>query len=114
MSEDFSDDFLSTGLDLSYASFDPYEKFGGGCPPTQTPTQKFKIGFSMFSSQEIGSGLVSFQMIFEALQSDLVRFDFHSLRSKLKKIPEFNLDMIKNTNRYIADQKNHKNPLKRH
>ena len=29
-------------------------------------------------------------MIFEALQSELVRFDFHLLRSKLQKIPEFN------------------------
>ena len=33
------------------------EKFVGWCPPTQTPTQKLKIGFSMFSSQEIESGL---------------------------------------------------------
>ena len=41
------------------------------CPPTQTPTQKLDIGFSMFSYQEIGPRLVSFQMIFEALQSDL-------------------------------------------
>ena len=34
-------------------------------------------------------------MIFEALQSELVRFDFHLLRSKLQKIPEFNLKMRK-------------------
>ena len=47
----------------------------------------------MFSSQEIGSGSVSFQMIFEDLQSELVRFYFHLLRSKLQKIPEFNLSM---------------------
>ena len=33
--------------------------------------QKLKIGYSMFSSQEIGPSLVSFQMIFEALQSEL-------------------------------------------
>ena len=32
-------------------------------------------------------------MIFEALQSELVRFDFHFLRSKLQKIPELNLSM---------------------
>ena len=51
----------------------------------------------MFSSQEIGSGLVSFQMIFEALQSELVRFDFHFLRSKLQKIPEFNLNIEQNS-----------------
>ena len=39
-------------------------------PTPHTPTQKSKIGFSMFSFQEIGSGLVSFEMIFEALQSE--------------------------------------------
>ena len=39
---------------------DPYEKFVGKRPPTQTPTQKFKIEFSIFTSQEIGSSLVSF------------------------------------------------------
>ena len=63
------------------------------CPATQTPTQKLEIGFSMFSSQEIGPSLVSFQMIFEALQSELFRFKFHSLGSKILKIPEFNLVM---------------------
>ena len=39
----------------------------------------------MFSSQEIASSLVSFQLIFEALQSEI------------KKIPEFNPDMIMRT-----------------
>ena len=39
-------------------------------PPTQTPTQMLKSGFSMFSSQEIGSSFLSSQMIFEALYSD--------------------------------------------
>ena len=48
----------------------------------------------MFSSQEISSGLVSFYMIFEALQSALFGFNFHSLSSKTLKIPEFNLIMI--------------------
>ena len=33
----------------------------------------------MFDSQEIGSGLVSFEMIFEALQTELLRFSFHTL-----------------------------------
>ena len=33
-------------------------------------------------------------MIFEALQSELVRLDYHLLRSKLQKIPEFNLSII--------------------
>ena len=45
----------------------------------------------IFVSQEIGSSLVSFQMIFEALQSELFRFNFHSLSSKILKIPEFAL-----------------------
>ena len=47
----------------------------------------------MFSSQGIGSGLVSFYMIFEALQSALFGFNFHSLSLKTLKIPEFNLVM---------------------
>ena len=50
----------------------------------------------MFSSQEIDSGLVSFYMIFEALQSALFGFNFHSLSSKILKIPEFNLQIIDN------------------
>ena len=44
--------------------------------PTQTPTQKSKNEFSIFPSKEIGSSLVSFQMIFDALQSELFRFKF--------------------------------------
>ena len=35
--------------------FDLYEKFVGECPPMRTPTQKFRNGFSMFGSQEMGS-----------------------------------------------------------
>ena len=42
----------------------------GRCPPTQTPTQNLKIWFPTSSSQEIGSGLVSLEMIFQALQSE--------------------------------------------
>ena len=45
----------------------------------------------MFSSQEIGTGLVSFKMIFEALQFKLFRFNFYSLSSKILKIPAFSL-----------------------
>ena len=56
-----------------------FAKLVGRCPPTQTPTQMLKRGCSIFSSQGIGSRLVSFQMIFEALQSELFRFNFHSL-----------------------------------
>ena len=53
-----------------------------------------KIGFSMFNSEDIGSSLVSLEMIFEALQSELFRFEFHTLSSKILKIQtEFNLVM---------------------
>ena len=52
------------------------KSFVGGYPPTQTPTQKFKSGLSMYDSQEISSGLISLRMIFEALQSELFRLKF--------------------------------------
>ena len=51
-----------------FRTFNLCQKFGRGCPAAQTPTQKFKIGFLMVNSQDIGSGLVSFQMVCEALQ----------------------------------------------
>jgi len=51
----------------------------------------WKSGISCFSSQEIGSSLASLEMIFEALQSELFRFKFHSLCWKILKFPEFNL-----------------------
>ena len=38
------------------------QKFVGDCPPTQTPTQKLISGFSIFSSEEIGSSLVSLEI----------------------------------------------------
>ena len=69
-------------------------KFVGRCPPTQTPTQKLKIEFSIFITQEIGSVLVSFEMIFQALQYELLSFKFHSPGSKILKIPEFNLVIV--------------------
>ena len=50
-----------------------------------------KSEFSLFSSQEIGSSLASLKMIFEALRSELFRFKFNALSSKILKIPEFNL-----------------------
>ena len=50
----------------------------------------------MFSSQGIGSVLFSFLMIFEALQSEILRFKFHSMSSKTLKIPKFKL--------YIGEQ----------
>ena len=45
----------------------------------------------MSSSQGISSSLISFEMIFRVLQSELFRFKFKSLSSKIAKIPEFNL-----------------------
>ena len=54
------------------------------CSPTQTPTQMLKSGFLMFGSQEIGSSLISFKMIFQDPQSE-----FNFMGSKI--IPEFNL-----------------------
>ena len=73
---------------------DPHEKFVAYCPLTQTPTQKLKSGFSTSSSQGIASSLVLFEMIFEALQSELFRFKFHAPSLKILKIPEFNLMII--------------------
>ena len=51
--------------------------------PTQTPTQMLKSVFSMFSSQEIKANLVSFQIIFETLKSELFRFKLNFLGSKI-------------------------------
>ena len=62
-----------------------------GCVPVRTPTQKLKYEFLRFSSQEMGS--VSLERIFEALQSELFRYKFPTLSSKILKIPEFNLSI---------------------
>ena len=70
---------------------DVYKKFVEWCQPTQTPTQKLKRWFFRFSSQEIGSSMISLEMIFEALRSELFRFKFHILSSKILKFSEFNL-----------------------
>ena len=72
-------------------SFDTYEKFVAYCPLSGPPTQKLKSGFLTSSSQGIASSLVLFEMIFEALQSELFRFKFHAPSLKILKIPEFNL-----------------------
>ena len=70
---------ISKDVEFYCASFDIYEKFAGECPPTQTPTQKLKSGFSIFNSQGMGLSLVWLKMIFEVLQSELFRFKFHFL-----------------------------------
>ena len=47
-------------------------------------------------------------MIFKALQSELFRFKFHSLSSKILKIPEFNLLMSDfDTYHCLADHNSH-------
>ena len=58
---------VSKDVKFYCAYFDIYEKFVVGSP-TKTPTQMLKRGFSIFTSEKIGPTLVSFQMIFEALQ----------------------------------------------
>ena len=90
---------VSKDVEFSCASFDLYEKFARWCPPTQTPTRKFKTGISIFSSQGMGSTLVSLRMIFKALKSELFRLKFHLLESKLQKIPKFNLTISRQINR---------------
>ena len=66
--------FISKDAELSCASFGIYEKFAASCPLTETPTQMSKSWFSVFSSQEIGSRLISFVMILKSLQLELFRF----------------------------------------
>ena len=65
-------------------------KFVGACPPTQTPTQKSKNGFSMSNSHKTASRLVSFWMIIEALRFKIHIFLFHSMGLKFQKITEYN------------------------
>ena len=67
----------SKDVEFYCTSFDICEKFVAGCPPAQTPTQKLKSRFPLFDPQEIGSTLVSFQMIFEALQSEQLKLSFY-------------------------------------
>ena len=62
--------------------------------PLKSPRKSQKNEFWMSNSHEIGSSLVSFKMIFEALQSKLPRFEFQSLSSKILKIPEFSLVIL--------------------
>ena len=84
---------ISNGVESACTSFDTCEKYVRECLPT--PNAHAKVKTRIFPiSQEIGSTLVSFQMIFETLPSELFRFDFHSLSSKILKIWEFNLLII--------------------
>ena len=54
---------------VSYSRFRPNHYF----TPTQTPTQMILSRFPAFSSQEIGSILVSFRIIFEAYNLGQIR-----------------------------------------
>ena len=74
---------------------------------SQTPMQKLKSGFLTSSSQGIASSLVLFEMIFEALQSELFRFKFHAPSLKILKIPEFNL-LISKTHEFLIKSKSKK------
>ena len=60
-----------------------YKEFKNGW----SPTQKLNIEFSILGSQEIGSNFISFDMIFEAPQSELLRFYFQTLSSNAQKLP---------------------------
>ena len=62
-----------------YTSFDLHDKVVQGCPPTQTPKQKFKSEFWIFSSHGMGSSLVSLKIIFEALRFSASNFIVQSL-----------------------------------
>ena len=48
------------------------------------PTQKLKIRFSMFCSQEIGSSLVSFEMIFKLYNLNYLNSSFIRLVKNLE------------------------------
>ena len=54
---------VSKDVKFSGASSSLYKKFNRRRPLTQTPTQKFKIGFWILNSKAISSSLVSFGMI---------------------------------------------------
>ena len=67
-----------------------WKKFVRGCSPTLTPTQMLKTEFSTLRSQDTVSSSVSFQMMFEALQFEQTKFNFHLLGLKTQ---EFNFIM---------------------
>ena len=66
------------------------------------PNAHAKVKKSIFnvSSQDIRSILVSFLMIFEALQSELFKIKFQLLSSEILQIPEFNLHISCTVNFY--------------
>ena len=59
-----------------------------GCLPTHAPTQKLKSRFSTFSSQGIGSRLVSFRMILKALQYE------SKIKVSFPKVPKSHISRI--------------------
>ena len=75
---------VSKDVKFTCAFFDLCEKIVGRCQPTQKPTQKFKNWIFDPQVPGIGSGLVSFEIIFEALESKLFRFRFRPLSYKIK------------------------------
>ena len=71
------------------------------------PNFHAKISNWNFSSQEIGASLVSFQMIFEALQSEQLRFKFYSLGSKTLHIWSLDLETIRTSTCLNVSFKDH-------
>ena len=84
----FKKKFIQSFLNTNFGSLDG--SISKICPPTQAPTQMLKSEISLLDSQEIGSSLVSFQMIFVALQFEPSRFKFPFLISKIQKISKLN------------------------
>ena len=95
---------VSKDAQLKNASFDMNKKFVQGCPPTQTPTQKFQNDFSVSVSHGIMDILVSFEMIFQALQTWVSRLMIKSVKSKIPKFPEFSLFIYESYKLYIIDK----------
>ena len=62
-------DLISKDVKFSCASFDLCQKFAASCSLPKRPRKIFKNGFSIYTSQEIGSSLILLKMIFEAPQS---------------------------------------------
>ena len=81
---------------IPYGSYfgDICDNFDRSCPSTQSPTQKLEHGLSTLKSQGILPILVSFLMIFKALQGELFRIKIDSLGYKIPKFSEFNLDIM--------------------
>ena len=68
----------------------------------------------MLSSQEIGLSLLSFVMIYEALQPELFGLKFHSLSSKILRILEFYLFILNMSPTHFVYNIRHERPSNCH